>query len=354
MIIRDICPQCQSPKYKKNGHIPHGKQNYQYKDCGRQLVDCLAQNLVSDDTRALIERLLVERISLRGICRAMGVTLQWLLGCLLKCFEALPDHLHAQPATCKHNVMIQCLEVEADEMASFVPKKTNKPWIWIAMDATSRQVIAFHVGDRSRRSAKRFWAKMPAAHWQHAAVYTDQYVVYEGVIPAAQHWAISQLARKTNHVERFNNMLRQRVSRLVRGALSFSKKLAHHIGATNMFICHYNLAKAAASSEPYMDITTVLRPCETAATPACAVDYIAGRWLASIGLFSSDDLASAAQHPRVSLAGAASFIPLSRNRRSCAKPWRRQAYHGRLPWRWRSMRTMSATKAVNDIIGMVT
>ena len=28
MIIRDVCPQCQSAKYKKNGHIHNGKQNY--------------------------------------------------------------------------------------------------------------------------------------------------------------------------------------------------------------------------------------------------------------------------------------------------------------------------------------
>jgi hypothetical protein len=27
MIIRDVCPRCQSPKYKKNGHIHNGKQN---------------------------------------------------------------------------------------------------------------------------------------------------------------------------------------------------------------------------------------------------------------------------------------------------------------------------------------
>jgi hypothetical protein len=40
--------------------------------------------------------------------------------------------------------------------------------------------------------------------------------------------------------------LRQRVSCLVREMLSFSKKLAYHIGALKYFICHYNLAKAAA------------------------------------------------------------------------------------------------------------
>jgi IS1 family transposase len=54
------------------------------------------------------------------------------------------------------------------------------------------------------------------------------------------------LARKTNHIERFNNTLRQRVSRLVREALSFSKKLANHVGAIKLFICHYNLTRAAA------------------------------------------------------------------------------------------------------------
>jgi insertion element IS1 protein InsB len=74
----------------------------------------------------------------------------------------------------------------------------------------------------------------------------DQYVVYAKVIPAAQHQAISKLARKTNHIERFNNTLRQRVAWLARDALSFSKKLANHIGAMKLFICHYNLTRATA------------------------------------------------------------------------------------------------------------
>jgi insertion element IS1 protein InsB len=66
------------------------------------------------------------------------------------------------------------------------------------------------------------------------------------MIPPAQHKAMTKKARKTNHVERFNNTLRQRRSRLVREALSYSKKLANHIGAIKFFLCHANLAKAAA------------------------------------------------------------------------------------------------------------
>jgi insertion element IS1 protein InsB len=174
MVIRDVCPRCQSSQYKKNGHIHNGKQNHQCHNCGRQFVQCFEQYLLSDDKRALIERLLLERISLRGICRAVGVGLKWLVGFLVQCFEALPDHLHVQPVTCNQNVMMQRLEVEADEMCSFVKKKANKPWIWIAMDAKSRQVIAFHIGDRRRKSAMKLWAKIPLAYRQHAMFYTDQ------------------------------------------------------------------------------------------------------------------------------------------------------------------------------------
>ena len=66
------------------------------------------------------------------------------------------------------------------------------------------------------------------------------------MIPTAQHQAITKKARKTNHIERFNNTVRQCVSRVVRDTLAFSKKLANHIGAIKYFICHYNLTRTAA------------------------------------------------------------------------------------------------------------
>ena len=65
-------------------------------------------------------------------------------------------------------------------------------------------------------------------------------------MPADRHQAITKKARLTNHIERFNNTLRQRVSRLVRMTLAFSKKLENHIGAIRYFICHDNMAKTAA------------------------------------------------------------------------------------------------------------
>jgi len=77
----------------------NGKQNHHCHDWGRQFVQCGEPSLISDDTRGRIERLLVERISLRGLCRAVGVTLKWLLGVLVQCCEALPAPLHVQPVS---------------------------------------------------------------------------------------------------------------------------------------------------------------------------------------------------------------------------------------------------------------
>jgi insertion element IS1 protein InsB len=127
-----------------------------------------------------------------------------------------------------------------------VQKKANKQWIWLAMDATTRQIIAFHVGDRSRESAKALWGEIPEVYQEHATFHTDQYDVYTGIIPAERHKAITKKVRETNHIERFNNTLRQRLSRLVRATLSFSKKVENHIGTIKFFICHYSLEQAAA------------------------------------------------------------------------------------------------------------
>src|SRR5262245_48001816 len=246
MGVRDACPQCASPQFKKNGHTHYGKQNHQCKACGRQFVLHADNRVIGEEQRTLVERLLCEKISLHGSCRAVGVSIRWLMHFLATCFAALPDHLHVRPVASPRDVLIGRLEVEADEMWSFVQQKANKQWVWIAMDKQTRQIIAFHVGDRSHNSAQQLWANLPAVYREQATFYTDQYAVYTGIIPAAQHKAITKHARKTNHIERFNNTMRQRVSRLVRDTLAFSKNLANHIGAIKYFICHYNLTRAAA------------------------------------------------------------------------------------------------------------
>jgi insertion element IS1 protein InsB len=126
------------------------------------------ERIISDAQRTPIAHLLRERIFLRGICRVVGVNLTWLLHFMVVRFAACPDDLHVQLPVRPTAVVIRQLAAEADELWSIVTKKANKHWLWIAMDATTRQVIAFHVGDRSRASGEQLWAKIPAVYQQQA------------------------------------------------------------------------------------------------------------------------------------------------------------------------------------------
>lgn len=111
------------------------------------------------------------------------------------------------------------------------------------MDAETQEVIGCYIGDRSRASAKALWQSIPAVYRQCAKVYTDFWDAYVTVIPSQRHGAVgkdSGLTGYIEYIERLNNTLRQRVARLVRKTLSFSKKLDNHIGAIWLFIHDYN------------------------------------------------------------------------------------------------------------------
>jgi transposase-like protein len=72
------CPICASAKTVKNGCIHNGKQRFKCNDCGRQFIEQPTKKVIDQANRELIDRLLLERISLAGIARAAQVSEQWL------------------------------------------------------------------------------------------------------------------------------------------------------------------------------------------------------------------------------------------------------------------------------------
>ncbi len=91
------CPSCRSEAVIKNGHIHNGKQRLRCKDCGRQFVPEAVWRKVSDETKALIDRLLLERLSLAGIVRATGVSATWVKRYAGRRFRAAPDPAATAP-----------------------------------------------------------------------------------------------------------------------------------------------------------------------------------------------------------------------------------------------------------------
>lgn len=307
------CPRCQSKRIKLNGHIHNGKQNHYCLECGRQFVEKPEQKIISESDKDLVRSLLLERISLRGICRCVHVSLKWLLKFISTLYKEVPDDLNItidmksiedytdtvldekiyslldkheaigmeqklniegddnQDAVYeehtslelsleqeeavlpndsfshhilndKNSILFFLPPCEADEAWSFVDNKGNKQWIWLAMNVVNRQIIGLYVGDRSQKSAQALWDNIPTYFKENCMFFTDFYKAYQNVIPTERHTPINKAfkSRFTNHIERFNNTLRQRSSRLVRMTLSFSKKLDNHIGAIKYFIADYN------------------------------------------------------------------------------------------------------------------
>ena len=230
------CPECQLSHIKKNGHTHYGKQNHQCLICGRQFV--IREETVSEQTKELIKKLLLERLSLRGICRVLGVSLCWLLNFIESLYLANTEDLSFK---CPDEAEIEILLLEADEIWSFVGNKENKRWIWLILERRTRQIVALHIGDRSQNSADALWAKLPPEVKAQALVLTDKWEAYGLAIPSEQHTACSKESGQVSLIERFNCTLRQRVSRLVRKSLSFSKSEWFHQAAIEYFISHYNL-----------------------------------------------------------------------------------------------------------------
>jgi len=134
--------------------------------------------------------------------------------------------------------------LELDELWSFVRQRARKRWIWVALCRHTRQVVAYFIGDRSQVSCQKLWERIPALY-RVGHCFSDFWEAYRIVIPAAQHTAAGKETGFTAHVERWNNTLRQRLGRLVRKSLSFSKSEEMHEICLRLFLHRYNLALAS-------------------------------------------------------------------------------------------------------------
>ena len=153
------CPNCSSHTIRKNGSIHTGKQKYQCVSCNKQFVENPQNKMIPEGTKERIRRSLLERVSLEGICRIFDISMPWLLRFMEKTFESLPENLHA--SIIAENEEFEVLVLEVDELWSFVGNKKKDQWLWVVMHAETRQILAFHVGNRTKASGEALLAKLP-------------------------------------------------------------------------------------------------------------------------------------------------------------------------------------------------
>ena len=232
-IITYVCRVCGSSNIVKNGTNKCGHAQYHCKDCGvYRVLEPVRSH--SKEEKDKILRTYQERASLRGLERIFEVSRQTVAKWLRSAVKDLPDLkdtlLPAQPDDV----------LELDEVWSFVFRKSRKRWIWTAICRRTRQIVAFVIGDRSERTCRRLWNKLPDSY-QHCHTFSDFWAAYQKVFPKETHRSVGKETGETAHMERWYNTLRQRLARFVRETLSFSKLDTYHHIVTKWFVAGYNL-----------------------------------------------------------------------------------------------------------------
>lgn len=87
------CPDCKSVEIKKNGLTHYGKQNYKCTSCARQFVENGKSWFITKETKELVDKLLLEKISLNGIIRVTNVSCSWLQNYIKELYASIPEDL---------------------------------------------------------------------------------------------------------------------------------------------------------------------------------------------------------------------------------------------------------------------
>ena len=86
--------------------------------------------------------MLLERIPLAGIARVLSLSESSLQQYVNQLYEQVPQKVEVVPKEKGK------LTVQMDELWSFVDDKKNKRWVWLAIDADTREIIGCYIGDR--------------------------------------------------------------------------------------------------------------------------------------------------------------------------------------------------------------
>jgi insertion element IS1 protein InsB len=169
---------------------------------------------------------------MRGLERIFGVSRTTVYSWLAPLIRNLPNIRDTLLPARADDVL------EFDEVWTYVYKKAQKQWVWTVMCRRTRQILAFVIGDHSKKTCLNLWSRIPD-EYRKCQSFSDFWKAYQ-VFPDT-HQQVEKKSGETNHMERWYGTLRQRLARLVRKTLSFSKHFSWHHRFLKWYIADYNL-----------------------------------------------------------------------------------------------------------------
>jgi IS1 family transposase len=243
-------------------------------------------NLLPQNKRVQIVASLVEGNSLRATARMTGVSFNTVLKFVAD-FGPVCEEYH------DHHVRgVNAKRIQADEIWAFCySKDKNVPasmrgqpgigsvWTWTAIDADSKLMVSWLVGDRDAECAGYFMKDLSQRLAGRCQLTTDGHRVYEWAVQNAFGWQVdyamlvkmygeprekeqryspcecigTKVVRisgrpesahiSTSYAERANLTMRMGMRRFTRLTNGFSKKLANHRAAVAIHFMHYNFCR---------------------------------------------------------------------------------------------------------------
>ncbi|MBI2164786.1 MAG: DDE-type integrase/transposase/recombinase [Chloroflexi bacterium] len=254
-------------------------------------------NKLTNERRAGVILALCEGNSIRSTARMTGVAINTVVKLLTDLGTACLDY---QDANMRN---LPCKRLQADEIWSFIYSKAkNVPsqhegefgygdvWTWTALDADTKLIPCWRVGNRDGREAYHFMRDLAARLSNRVQLTTDGHRAYleavEGAFGANIDYAMliklygaepdressrryssadcigtetrvvtgkpDKLHISTSYAERQNLTMRMSMRRFTRLTNAFSKKLENHMHALALYFMHYNFCRPHKSlANPY-------------------------------------------------------------------------------------------------------